>query len=498
MTTETISGAQATDTLSGAFIGGRWVAGRGGHFEVRSPHKGPVHTVSRCNAEDVAEAVSAAKQAQPKWAATSVVERVEVLNRYHQLILEHAEEIAQMVTLETGKTINETREELWEYTAPAYQRAAEEILRFKGQTFPSTQERTNNKRLVLNHRPIGVVAVIAPYNFPTDISSIAIAHALAAGNTVVWKPSEYAPRSCAMVAELAEQAGVPAGVLNVIQGLGDAGAALVESDDVDGIFFTGSTATGMKIAERAGLKKLLLELGGDGPQIVLADADVDAAVAGAITGSFYLAGQVCTSAERILVHQDIYDEFVEKFESAIRKLNIGDPHDPATDMGPLCNETTLHRVRNHVADAVSRGARAIQHGPEEGLFYPATMLLDVPLDADIMKHETFGPVIPVIKIHNAQEAIDIANSSGLGLVASLWTKDLATAWRVAEALPHGAVNINESNNFWDQLAPFGGAGKSGVGRELATNFFDTFMEPKLLVFDLGDGVRGGRRTSNAW
>lgn len=489
-----------TELFSGALVAGKWIDGSGGSFEVRSPHKGEVvHSVSRCTAADVDDAVRAAKEAQPAWAATSVIERAEILRKYCQVILDHAEEIAQMVTLETGKTIRETREELWEYTAPAYTRAAEEILRFKGQTLQSTQERTNNKRLVLTHRPIGVVAVIAPYNFPTDISSIAIAHALAAGDTVVWKPSEYAPRACAMVAELAEQAGVPAGVVNVVQGLGDVGAALVEHDDVDGIFFTGSTATGLKIAERAGVKKLLLEMGGDGPQIVLADADIDAAVAGAVTGSFYLAGQVCTSAERILVHEDVYDEFLEKFVRATEQLVVGDPSDEATDMGPLCNETTLERVKAHVAQAVAGGAKvALSHGQEQGLFYPATILTDVAPDADVMRHETFGPVIPVVKIASAQEAIDLANASGLGLVASLWTRDLATAWRVGEALPHGAVNINETSNYWDQLAPFGGAGLSGVGRELATSFFDAFMEPKLLVFDLGDGERGGRRTSDAW
>ena len=487
------------EVLSGALIAGKWLDGQAGTFEVRSPGEGRVvHTVSRCSVDDVSSAVSAAKEAQPAWAGLSVIERVEIMRRYCRLILDHAEEIAQMVTLETGKTIRETREELWEYTAPAYSRAAEEILRFKGQTYPSTQERSNNKRLVLNHRPIGVVAVIAPYNFPTDISSIAIAHALVAGNTVVWKPSEYAPRSCAMVADLAAEAGVPAGVLNLVQGLGDVGAALVDSDEVDGIFFTGSTATGMKIAERAGLKKLLLELGGDGPQIVLEDADVDAAVAGAVTGCFYLAGQVCTSAERILVHEKVYDEFLEKFTAAASELVIGDPADDATDMGPLCNEATLTRVRAHVQDALSRGATAFQHGPEDGMFYPVTILTDVPTDAEVMTHETFGPVVPVVRISSAQEGVELAKASGMGLVASLWTRDLATAWRVAEALPHGAVNINETSNYWDQLAPFGGAGKSGVGRELATNFFDAFMEPKLLVFDLGDGERVDRRTSDAW
>ena len=488
-----------SEVLSGALIAGKWLDGQCGTFEVRSPGENRVvHTVSRCGADDAEAAIGAAKDAHPAWAGLSVIERVEVLRKYGALILDHAEAIAQMVTLETGKTIRETREELWEYTAPAYSRAAEEILRFKGQTFPSTQERSNNKRLVLNHRPIGVVAVIAPYNFPTDISSIAIAHALVAGNTVVWKPSEYAPRSCAMVADLAAEAGVPPGVLNLVQGFGDVGAALVASDHVDGVFFTGSTATGMKIAQQAGLKKLLLELGGDGPQIVLEDADIDAAVAGAITGCFYLAGQVCTSAERILVHDKVYDEFLEKFTTAASQIVVGDPADEATDMGPLCNEVTLRRVEAHVADAVSRGATAFRHGPHEGMFHPITILTDVPTDADVMTQETFGPVVPVVRVASAQAAIALARASGMGLVASLWTRDLATAWRVAEALPHGAVNINETSNYWDQLAPFGGTGKSGVGRELGTNFFDAFMEPQLLVFDLGDGERVARRTSDAW
>jgi succinate-semialdehyde dehydrogenase/glutarate-semialdehyde dehydrogenase len=483
----------------GVLIGGKWFDGAAGYFEVRSPGTGQVvHTSSKCDVHDVDAAVRAARAAQPAWAGLSVIERVEILRRMQQLVHAHGEEIAAMVTTETGKTIRETREELYEYTAPAYSRAAEQILRYTGKTYPSTQERSNNKRLVLTHRPIGVVAVIAPYNFPTDISSIAIAHAVAAGNTVVWKPSEYSPRSCAMVAALAEEAGFPPGVINVVQGLGDVGATLVDHEDVDGIFFTGSTATGKAIAAKAGLKKLLLELGGDGPQIVLADADVDAAVAGAVTGSFYLAGQVCTSAERILVHEDVYDEFVVKFKAAVSELRIGDPHDPETDMGPLCNDATLNRVRAHVAQAQELGAEVWQHGPEKGYFYPATVLTGVPLEADVMQHETFGPVIPVVRIASADEAIEIANASGMGLVASLWTRDLATAWRVAEALPHGAVNINETSNYWDQLAPFGGAGKSGVGRELGDCFFDAFMEPKLLLFELGDRERVSRESVGGW
>jgi len=449
--------------------------------------------LSQCTPEDVDRAVTAAAEAQDGWAALSLVERVELLRKLEAAIVEHGEEIAQMITLETGKTINETREEVYEYSAPSYQKAAEEVLRHRGMSLPSTQERADNKRMVLTHRPIGVVAVITPYNFPTDIASIAIGHAIAAGNTVVWKPSEWTPISCAMLAGLFAEVGFPAGVVNVVQGQGDVGAALVAHDRVNGVFFTGSTATGEKIARDAGLKKQLLELGGDGPQIVLADADLDAAVEGAVLGCFYLAGQVCTSAERILVHEDVHDDFVERLMKRTADVKMGDPTDESTTMGPLCNELTLARVVEQVEEARNRGAEVTQFGEQEGMFYPPTILTGVTPDMLIAKLETFGPVAPIIKISSTEQAVQIANSSELALNASVYTCDLATAWRVGEALHHGTVNINESTNYWDQLAPFGGAKNSGSGRELSQWFLDTFTEPKLLNFDLNDRPKGDRR-----
>ncbi len=490
----------ATSTLPvNALIGGEWVPGSAGTFEVRSPHSGAVYnTVTRCDTSDVDRAIAAARAAQPAWAALSVMERVEILRSITELFKDRAEAIAQALSSEIGKTIVESREEVYEYAGPSYRRAAEEILRHRGLSFPSTQERTRNKRLVLTHRPLGVVGVITPYNFPTDISSIALAHIIAAGNTAVWKPSEFAPTTCAMVAETFAEAGLPPGVVNVVQGLGDIGAAIVEHDDVDGIFFTGSSATGLQIASRAGLKRMLLELGGDGPQIVLRDADVDAAVEGAMVGCFYYAGQVCTSAERLLVHEDVHDEFVAKLTARAAELQIGDPSDEATNMGPLCNEATLRRVTEHVEDARGRGARVTQFGPQEGLYYPATILTGVTPEMLIAQSETFGPVAPIIKFSTTAEAIAIANSSDLGLIASLYTRDLASAWRVGEALQHGAVNINETSNYWDQMAPFGGAKKSGVGRELSQWFLETFTEPKLLVFDLGDADHHDRRSEGGW
>ena len=482
-----------------ALINGQWVDGGAGQFEVKSPHTGAVlHQVGQCDAGDVDKAVAAARAAQPAWGALPYIERAKAMRRIHQLFLERAEPIARMITAEIGKTITDSREEVFEYSAPSWGKAAEEILRHRGMSFPSTQEQTTNKRLVMNHRPLGVVAAITPYNFPTDISSIALAHIAAAGNTVIWKPSEYAAVSCAMLADIFKDAGLPDGVINVVQGRGDVGAALVEHTDVDGVFFTGSTKTGRGIAAKCALRPHLLELGGDGPFIILADADIDRAVDGALNGCFYYSGQVCTSAERLLVHEDVYDEFLEKFQAGARALKIGDPADEETQMGPLCNADTLNRVKAHVEDARAKGAKIEQIGPEDGLYYPATILTDVTTDMLIAQEETFGPVAPIIKIKSAEEAIEIAHQSGLGLIASLWTRDLATAWRVGEALPHGSVNINETSNYWDQLAPFGGAGQSGVGRELSQWFLETFTERKLLVFDLGGDQKYDRRAEGGW
>ncbi|MFT3865461.1 MAG: aldehyde dehydrogenase family protein [Solirubrobacterales bacterium] len=494
-----MSPATTTGTVE-ALIDGSWTAGGAGTFEVRSPHsREPVASVARCDEDDVARAVEAARRAQPAWRATPVIERVKILRRVNDLVRERAEEIARTITAEIGKTITDAREEVYEYSAPSWHKAGEEVLRHRGLSFPSSQEPTNNKRLVLTHRPLGVIAVITPYNFPTDISSIALAHALAAGNAVVWKPSEYAPGCCTMIAAAAEEAGVPPGVLNVVHGFGDVGGALVADAGIDGVFFTGSTVTGERIARAAPLKPQLLELGGDGPFIVLADADVDAAVEGAINGCFYYSGQVCTSAERLLVHADVYDEFLAKLRARVAGLKIGDPAEEDTFMGPVCNETTLARIREHIADAVEKGARIEQFGPDEGLYHPATILTDVDPEMLIMREETFGPVAPVLKITSAAEAVEIANRSSLGLIASLWTRDLATAWRVGEALPHGSVNVNETSNYWDQLAPFGGAGRSGVGRELSQWFLEKFTEPKLLVFELGDSeVKYDRRAEGGW
>ena len=500
MVGEQVSSGAGTVELTRSLVAGERREGRAGTFEVHSPQSGElIGEVARCDAQDVDDAVGAARAAQPGWAQTPLIERVKILRKVHALFAERAEPVAQMLVQEIGKTLEEAREEVHEYAAPAWQKAGEEVLRHRGLSFPSTQEQTNNKRLVQSFRPLGVVAVVTPYNFPTDISSIALAHIVAAGNTVVWKPSEYAAISCAMVGDVFTEAGLPPGVINIVHGMGEVGAAVVEHDDVDGIFFTGSTATGERIARAAALRPHLLELGGDGPFIILPDADVDAAVDAAMNGCFYYAGQVCTSAERLIVHEDVHDEFVAKLTARARELQVGDPSDPASQMGPMRNEASRDRVVAHIEDARAQGAHVEQFGRSDGLFHPATVLTGVTPAMRIAQEETFGPVAPVIKVSSVAEAVAIANSSKLGLIASLWTRDLATAWRVGEALQHGSVNVNETSNYWDQLAPFGGAGRSGVGRELSQWFLQSFTESKLLVFDLGDSeLRYDRRAEGGW
>lgn len=477
-----------------ALINNQWVEGSEGTFEVRSPFApGVLGEVALCGKSDVDRAVAAARRAQPSWAATPLLDRVDLMYRAYALCKERNESIAQMITKEMGKTIRESREEMVQYACEHFRRAAEDVLRYRGQVLPSTEERTNNKRLLVTRRPIGVAGVITPWNFPVDIAAISICYAVAIGDTVVWKPSEYAPLSSSMLAEVFVDAGFPPGVVNMVTGAGDVGAAIVEHPDVDAIAFTGNTATGERISRSAGLKQLLLELGGNGPLIVMPDANLDKAVEASILGCFYLAGQCCTAAERILVHAQVHDDFVQRLTNRVHALKVGDPSHDATDMGPLCNQGTLQKVEEHVADARAKGASVLQVGEVHDLFYPPTILTGVTEDMRIAQEETFGPVAPILSFQTDQEALRIANSTDFGLNAAIFTRSLSRAWRMAEGLDHGTVLINESTNYWDQLAPFGGTKKSGVGRELSTWMLDSLTEIRQIVFDISedDHVSGG-------
>jgi succinate-semialdehyde dehydrogenase / glutarate-semialdehyde dehydrogenase len=289
-----------------ALIDGEWADGGDGVIEVRSPHSGEVvGTVARCTATQVDQAVAAARKAFPEWKRMPLLERTDLLYKAYEICKERNEAIARQISLEMGKTIRESREEMVEYACEHFKRAAEDVLRYRGQFLPSTQERSNNKRIVVSQEPAGVVAVVTPWNFPVDIAAIAICYALAIGDTVVWKPSEYAPLSSAMLADIFHEAGFPPGTVNMITGEGDVGRALVAHPDVSAVVFTGSTNTGLEVASTIGLKKRVLELGGNGPIIIRQDADLDKAADAAIVGCFYLAGQCCTAAERLLVHESV-------------------------------------------------------------------------------------------------------------------------------------------------------------------------------------------------
>ena len=470
-----------------AYINGQWENGTGGTAEYRSAYDGSrLGTFSVCQAGDVERAISAARSAQVGWAATPLLDKVDLMYAAYELCKAANEEIAQSISAEMGKTIRESREEMLQYGWGHFRRAAEDMLRFRGMTMPNSETRSNSKRMFVQQYPLGVVGVISPFNFPVDIPAIAITYALIAGNTVVWKPSEYCPGSTRRYAQVFQDAGFPAGVFNYVPGYGDAGEALVESPDVRGLFFTGSTRVGRKIAAAAGagLKRTLLELGGNGPIIVHHDADLDRAVEATITGCFYMAGQVCTAAERVLVHEDFHDLFVAKLVERTKQLKTGDPLDEATDMGPLCNDNVLKQVVSHVDDARSKGADVIQAGELTGRLFPPTILVNVTEDMLIAREETFGPVAPIIKYGDIDEALQIANSTEFGLNAAAFTNNLRDAWRFIDGLEHGTVLINETTNYWDQLAPFGGAKSSGLGRELSSWALGAFTETKTIVIDI--------------
>jgi acyl-CoA reductase-like NAD-dependent aldehyde dehydrogenase len=470
-----------------AFIGGEWVPGDGEEIEVRSPATDELlGTVNASSATQVEAAVRAAANAFTTWRKVSLLERVELCRAAFAICMERADEIAEQITKEVGKTIRESREEMVEYTADHFRRASEDVLRHAGKVLPSTQERSNAKRIIVVQEPVGVIAAVTPWNFPVDIAGIPIVYGLAVGCTVVWKPSEQAPLCANMFAEVIHDAGFPPGTLNVVHGRGDVGSALVTNPDVASVVFTGSTKTGEQVARDAALKNRVLELGGNGPQIVLADANVEKAADAAIVGCFYLAGQCCTAAERILVHESVKDEFVAALVERTKVLRVGDPLDDETDMGPLCTDEVLARTIEHVEDAVAKGARIVYGGGHDGRFHEPTILEGVTSDMSMAKEETFGPVAPIMTFGDLDEALAVANETDYGLTAAVFTRSLHDAWHAAEELRHGTVHINETTNYWDQLAPFGGAKKSGAGRELSGWIIDALTETKQITFDLSD------------
>jgi len=465
-----------------AFINGNWADADGGAaFPVTNPATGEVLVrVADCGAAETQRAIAAAAAALPEWRAKTAAQRGALLKRWNDLILENADDLALLMTLEQGKPIAESRGEV-RYGASFIEWFAEEGRRVYGDIIPA---HAPNLRVMVFKEPVGVVAAITPWNFPNAMITRKVAPALAAGCTVVVKPSEETPLSALALAELAMQAGIPAGVLNLVVGL-DApaiGRALTESPVVRKLSFTGSTEVG-KLLMRAcadTVKKISLELGGNAPFIVFDDADVDAAVEGAIASKYRNSGQTCVCANRLYVQSGIYDRFVEKFTQAVKNQKVGPGTEQGVSIGPLINTEALEKVERLLGDAVQKGARILTGGHAlQGTFYEPTVVAGVQAGMDILEEEIFGPVAPVTRFETDEEVIQLANNTPYGLAAYFYGRDVGRIFRVADALEYGMVGVN-TGILGTAIAPFGGMKESGIGREGSKYGIEEFIEVKYV------------------
>ena len=474
-----------------AYIGGRWVdADAGAVAPVRNPATGAtLGTVPELGAAETHRAIEAAGAAFPGWAATPARERAALLRRWHGLMLEHQEDLAALMTAEQGKPLAEARGEI-AYGASFIEWFAEEGKRLYGEIIPPPQ---GDRRLVVLRQPVGVAAAITPWNFPSAMITRKAGPALAAGCTFVCKPAIQTPFSALALAELAARAGIPPGVFNIVTG-NDAqaiGEALTTHPLVRKMSFTGSTAVGKKLmAQCAGtVKKISLELGGNAPFLVFDDADVDAAVRGAVTSKYRNSGQTCICANRLLVQSGIHDAFTRKLAEAVARLRVGDGLAGPTDQGPLIDERALAKVERHLADAVGKGARIVLGGKRHalgGTFFEPTVVEGVTAQMLMAREEIFGPVAPVFRFETEQEAIRMANDTEFGLAAYLYTRDLSRSWRVAEAVEYGMVGLN-TGLISSEAAPFGGIKESGIGREGSRHGILEYTELKYLCIAVDGG-----------
>lgn len=465
-----------------AFINGQWVAADSGKtFPVTNPATGEVLAqVADSGANETRRAISAAEAALPEWRSKTATSRAHILRRWHDLILENADDLALLMTLEQGKPLAESRGEV-RYGATFIEWFAEEGKRAYGDIIPPHQP---GLRLLVTKQPVGVVAAITPWNFPNAMITRKVAPALAAGCTVVLKPSEETPLSALALAELAVRAGFPAGVLNIVTGL-DApaiGRELTDNPIVRKLSFTGSTEVGKLLMRQCAgtVKKISLELGGNAPFIVFDDADLDAAVDGAIASKYRNAGQTCVCANRIFVQNGVYEVFLEKFTAAVRKQKVGAGIEQGVNIGPLINAEALEKVARLVGDASQKGARLLTGGHAmQGTFYEPTVLADVDARMDIMHEEIFGPVAPVTRFDTENEVVAMANDTPYGLAAYFYGRDIGRVFRVAEALDYGMVGVN-TGLVATAVAPFGGMKESGIGREGSKYGLEEFLEVKYV------------------
>jgi acyl-CoA reductase-like NAD-dependent aldehyde dehydrogenase len=473
-------------------IGGAWVESESGtRTEATSPATGEtIGSVPEGTREDAQRAVAAANAAARDWAARSTFERAHALERVGDLVAERSQDLASTLTLDQGKPLSEARDEVAELEE-YWRMAAADATRLEGLLPPSVDA---SKRVLVYRVPRGVVGIVTPWNWPYTMPAELLAPALAGGNTVVWAPAASTSVCAVKLAECIVDAEIPAGVFNLVTGPGSVvGDEIVGSPRTHAIGFIGSTETGYKIAERAAGKALLLEMGGNGPLVVLDDADIDKAVEATVTASFLCAGQSCTAGELFLVHEAVHDEFLDKLAARIgHDVKLGDPFDEATTMGPLNNEPTAAKMDEHVGDALERGAELVAGGARAAgfptaLYYEPTVLDRVSAEMEVAREETFGPIVPIRTIRGEDEALATIDESPYGLLAAVFTRDLARGLRFAEAARAGWVNVNASSNYWEPHLPFGGrsGSRSGVGRVGGRFSFESFTELKTVVVELG-------------
>jgi len=470
------------------FIAGEWTEGTGdGHYEVRSPVTGEhIYNVPIASQADIDAAVVAARAATDDMRHWTAFERADLCLRIYELWQEKVEEVARILTLEQGKPYAEESLDDIEESADYFQIAAEDVKRLAGEVIPTTER---NRRMFTVHRPVGVWAAITPWNFPVMIPMEYVGPGLATGNSLIVKPPEFTCWALLEMAEVFAEAGVPKGAINVIPGAGPIGEALVTHPGVDAIGFTGSSATGARIVSQMGLKRSIMEMSGNGPTIVTADADIGKAAEAAVYGAYYNAGQVCVATERLIVLDDVHDEFVEATLKAAERVRLGDPFEETTNMGPLNNEATAQKMDRHMADAVDRGAEVLLGGKRaEGhptdLYYEFTVLDQVPEESMVSQEESFGPVLPILTARDDEDAVAVANRTRLGLQAAVFTNDLTKAFYYADRIRSGTVIVNDSTDTWETFQPFGGAAgtDTGWGRQRTHEFTDL----QTIVFSLRD------------
>jgi acyl-CoA reductase-like NAD-dependent aldehyde dehydrogenase len=474
-------------------IAGKWVPSeKGATFDAVSPSSGEViGSVPEGTRGDTRSAIAAASAAASGWARLSAFDRAAAMERIALEIDRRREDLARTLAIDQGKPLEaEARDEVVELIT-YFSMAAADARRMDGLLPPSVD---GNKRVLLERIPRGVAGIISPWNWPYTMPAEILAPALAYGNAVVWVAAPTTSVCAVKLAECVVAADLPAGVFNLVTGPGAVvGDEVAVNEGTHVVGFIGSIATGHRVAERAAGKELLLEMGGNGPLVVLEDADLDKAVAATLVACFLNAGQSCTAGERILVHQQVHDEYLELLQKAIAvEIHLGDPLDPSTTMGPLNNEPTADKTERHVSEAIASGARVVTGGSRERdlgspLFFDATVLDGVAEEMEIAREETFGPVAPVSTISSEEEALRIVDESPYGLLSAVFTRDLRRGLRFAESVRTGWVNVNEGTNYWESHLPFGGraGSRSGVGRVGGPFSMERLTELKTIVIDLG-------------